>query len=161
MLKIILIDNIMYLKIISSILAFWFLYFFIQNKTSIKEEFTVCDRPNILDKWSKLIPYWNKGYNSNNHRLVEGDIYTPQGTRLPLKPSKMLLENTNDIPTVEGGISGPRSLAVFAYNKAKPECCLFGNGGYSTSGGCICITPKQDKWFANVGNNRHNGYMGI
>lgn len=151
----------MYLTIITSILAFWFLYFYVNNRLSRKENFTVCDRPNILDEWTKLIPYWNKGYNAENYEIIKGDIYTAQGTPLPLKPSKMILENTLDIPTVEGGKTGPRSLAVFAYNKSKPECCGIGNGGYSTSGGCVCITPKQDKWFGNVGNNRRNGYMGI
>jgi hypothetical protein len=151
----------MYLIIITSVLAFWILYFYINKGVNIKEHLTVCDKPNTLDEWIKMIPYWNNNYNSNNYKLIDGNIYTPQGTPLPLKPSKMLLENTYDIPTVEGGKKGPRSLAVFAYNRAKPECCAMGNGGYSTSGGCICVTPKQEKWFGNVAGNRRNGYMGL
>lgn len=152
----------MYLIIVSSIVAFWILYFFVTNRLSSKEDFTVCDRPNILDEWTKMIPYWNNNtYNPENYKLINKNIFTPQGTPMPLKPSKMLLDNSNDIPTVEGGKTGPRSLAVFAYNKAKPECCAFGNGGYSTSGGCVCITSKQDKWFGDVAGNRRNGYMGI
>ena len=151
----------MYLIIITSVLAFWILYFYINKGVTIKEHLTVCDKPNRLDQWIKMIPYWNNNYNSNNYKLIDGNIYTPQGTPLPLKPSKMLLENTYDIPTVEGGNRGPRSLAVFAYNRAKPECCAMGNGGYSTSGGCICVTPKQEKWFGNVAGNRRNGYMGL
>jgi len=151
----------MYLIIITSILAFWILYFFINNRVSSKEDFTVCDRPNILDEWTEMIPYWNNNYNPDNYKLINENIYSPQGTPLPLRPSKMLLENTDDIPTVEGGKYGPRSLAVFAYNRAKPECCAVGNGGYSTSGGCICVTPEQNKWFGNVGGNRRNGYIGI
>lgn len=152
----------MYLIIITSILAFWILYFFVMKRISRKEDFTVCDRPTILDEWQKMVPYWNDNiHDPDNYKLVNKNIYTPQGTPLPLRPSKMLLSNSHDIPTVEGGRRGPRSLAVFAYNKARPECCLSGNGGYSTSGGCVCITPKQEKWFANVAGNRHNGYMGI
>jgi hypothetical protein len=151
----------MYLIIITSVLAFWILYFYINKGVTIKEHLTVCDKPNTLNEWIKMIPYWNNNYNSNNYKLIDGNIYTPQGTPLPLKPSKMLLENTYDIPTVEGGNRGPRSLAVFAYNRAKPECCAMGNGGYSTSGGCICVTPKQEKWFGNVAGNRRNGYMGL
>jgi hypothetical protein len=151
----------MYLIIITSVLAFWILYSYINKGVTIKEHLTVCDKPNTLNEWIKMIPYWNNNYNSNNYKLIDGNIYTPQGTPLPLKPSKMLLENTYDIPTVEGGNRGPRSLAVFAYNRAKPECCAMGNGGYSTSGGCICVTPKQEKWFGNVAGNRRNGYMGL
>jgi hypothetical protein len=152
----------MYLIIITSILAFWILYFFVMNRISRKEDFTVCDRPTILDEWKKMVPYWNDNiHDPDNYKLVNKNIYSPQGTPLPLRPSKMLLSNSDDIPTVEGGRTGPRSLAVFAYNKARPECCSSGNGGYSTSGGCVCITPKQEKWFANVAGNRHNGYMGI
>jgi len=151
----------MYLIIITSVLAFWILYFYINKGATLKEHLTVCDKPNILDEWIKMIPYWNNNYNPNNYKIINGNIYTPQGTPLPLKPSKMLLENTDDIPTVEGGKKGPRSLAVFAYNRAKPECCAMGNGGYSTSGGCICVTPQQEKWFGDVAGNRRNGYMGI
>ena len=152
----------MYITIITSILAFWILYLFVIKRFSTKEDFTVCDRPNILDEWHRMIPYWNNNiHNPENYKLINAKIYTPQGTSLPLKPSKMLLENSNDIPTVEGGKTGPRSLAVFAYNRSSPECCATGNGGYSTSGGCVCVTPKQDKWFGDVAGNRHNGYMGI
>jgi hypothetical protein len=152
----------MYITIITTILAFWILYIFVMKQLSTKEDFTVCDRPNILDEWQKMIPYWNNNiYNPDNYKLINANIYSPQGTPLPLKPSKMLLENTDDIPTVEGGKRGPRSLAVFAYNRASPECCAIGNGGYSTSGGCVCVTPKQDKWFGNVAGNRRNGYMGM
>jgi hypothetical protein len=152
----------MYLIFITSILAFCILYFFVNNRITAKEDFTVCDRPNILDQWKKMIPYWNDNiHNPENYKLINKVIYSSQGTPIPLKPSKILLSNSEDIPTVEGEQNGPRSLAVFAYNKASPECCTYGNGGYSTSGGCICITPKQEKWFGDVAGNRRNGYLGF
>ena len=151
----------MYSIIIISIISLYILYVYVNKKNDISEHFTVCDRLPILDSWKKMIPFWNRKYNPNLYKLIDSDIYTTQGTPLPLKPSKMLLKHNNDIPTVDGTKSAPRSLAVFAYNKAKPECCAFGNGGYSTSGGCVCITPEQEKWFANVAGNRRNGYDSI
>jgi hypothetical protein len=52
-------------------------------------------------------------------------------------------------PSVDGSKDGPKSLFMFAYNKVSPECCLGNNSsGYSTNGGCVCITDKQKQYFS-------------
>lgn len=52
-------------------------------------------------------------------------------------------------PSVDGSPNGPRSMFMFAYNKVSPECCLGErSGGYSTNGGCVCITDKQKQYFS-------------
>lgn len=52
-------------------------------------------------------------------------------------------------PSVDGSPDGPRSMFMFAYNKVSPDCCLGErSGGYSTNGGCVCITDKQKQYFS-------------
>ena len=42
-------------------------------------------------------------------------------------------------------------LVIFAKNKSKPECCP---SPYSTSTGCVCITPEQINYLNTRGGNR-------
>jgi hypothetical protein len=42
-------------------------------------------------------------------------------------------------------------LVMFAKNKSKPECCP---SPYSTSSGCICMTPEQINYLNTRGGNR-------
>ena len=42
-------------------------------------------------------------------------------------------------------------LVMFAKNKSKPECCP---SPYSTSTGCVCITPEQINYLNTRGGNR-------
>lgn len=66
---------------------------------------------------------------------------------IPLKPIEF--EKDEMKPSVDGSPSGPRSLFMFAYNKVSPECCLGErSSGYSTNGGCVCITDKQKQYFS-------------
>lgn len=66
---------------------------------------------------------------------------------VPLQPIDFEADETK--PSVDGSPSGPRSLFMFAYNKVSPECCLGKqNSGYSTNGGCVCITDKQKQYFS-------------
>ena len=44
-------------------------------------------------------------------------------------------------------------MFMFAYNKVSPHCCSY-NGEYSSSGGCVCITPEQKQYLAQKGLNR-------
>lgn len=39
------------------------------------------------------------------------------------------------------------------YNISAPECCKY-NQSYSTSNGCLCITPEQSHFLINRGGNR-------
>ena len=43
-------------------------------------------------------------------------------------------------------------LDIFAKNISKPECCSA--SPYSTSTGCICVTPEQMKYLNKRGGNR-------
>jgi hypothetical protein len=42
-------------------------------------------------------------------------------------------------------------LVIFAKNKSKPECCP---SPYSTSTGCVCMTPEQINYLNTRGGNR-------
>jgi hypothetical protein len=58
-------------------------------------------------------------------------------------------EDSSMKPSVDGTPDGPKSLFMFAYNKVSPKCCIGEmSSGYSTSGGCVCMTDKQRKHFA-------------
>jgi hypothetical protein len=60
-------------------------------------------------------------------------------------------------PSVDGSPNGPKSLFMFAYNKVSPECCLGErSGGYSTNGGCVCITDKQKQHFSETSKTLEN-----
>lgn len=64
-----------------------------------------------------------------------------------LKPIEF--EDSSMKPSVDGSPNGPKSLFMFAYNKVSPECCIGErSSGYSTSGGCVCVTDKQLKHFS-------------
>lgn len=43
-------------------------------------------------------------------------------------------------------------LSIFAKNPSKPECCSAST--YSTSTGCVCVTPEQMKYLNERGGNR-------
>ncbi len=43
-------------------------------------------------------------------------------------------------------------LAIFAKNTSRPECCSAST--YSTSTGCVCVTPEQMKYLNERGGNR-------
>ena len=43
-------------------------------------------------------------------------------------------------------------LAIFSKNPSKPECCSAST--YSTSTGCVCVTPEQMKYLNERGGNR-------
>lgn len=64
-----------------------------------------------------------------------------------LKPS--VFDEDPSKPSVDGTLNGPKSMFAFAFNKVSPECCGTDNSiGYSTSGGCVCISPEQKKYFS-------------
>ena len=114
-----------------------------------------------LNDWTKNSYMWNVPKNPQDYKLrPDGSFNVSQGSSLPVKSNVVLLNN-EDAPPVNGLSNAPKSLNVFAYNKVSPKCCYGPNGGYSTSGGCVCVTPQQEKWFASVGGNRQDGYIGI
>ena len=54
-------------------------------------------------------------------------------------------------PSVDGCKSSVKSGAMFRFNRSAPECCP---STYSTSSGCVCLTPEQQNYISsNRGNN--------
>ena len=130
-------------------------------KKSIEGFQCMSDKVTDIYDWRKYIGAWAPRQNPSDYVLRDdGSFYTPQGTPLPLDGKSVLLENSEG-PSVNGTANAPKALSVFAYNKSSPLCCYGPNGGYSTSNGCVCVTPEQQKWFASVANNRAGGYVGI
>ena len=43
-------------------------------------------------------------------------------------------------------------LSIFANNKTSPDCCK--GGGYTSTGGCICLCQEQIDYIKNRGGNR-------
>jgi len=107
--------------------------------------------PNVFQErkmYNKAV--YEKFSNRNSlHTLINGQIYTPQGTSVPFEIGKIPNKiNTNNI-SVNGRKDGPKSMFMFAYNKYSPACCP---STYSTSKGCICMTDDQKKFINNRGN---------
>lgn len=88
--------------------------------------------------------------NNLNELIPQQKLAVFQGVsanNIPLK--SMEFEDDETKPSVDGSSNGPKSLFMFAYNKVSPQCCLGErSGGYSTSGGCVCITDKQKQYFS-------------
>lgn len=105
---------------------------------------------------SLLIPYFTPNIekyserNGLNELIPENKLAVYQGVSANNTPLKSIeFEDDETKPSVDGSPNGPRSLFMFAYNKVSPECCLGErSGGYSTNGGCVCITDKQKQYFS-------------
>lgn len=110
--------------------------------------------------WRKYVGMWSPKQNPKDYTLKTGPIYTNQGTPNPLNAEPQLLNNPEG-PSVNGLANGEKAMSMFAFNHSDPKCCYGPNGGYSTSSGCVCVTPEQQKFLAQVGNNRRDGYLGI
>ena len=65
----------------------------------------------------------------------------------------LVFDEHAELPAVDGTNNGPKSMFVFTYNKVSPQCCDGSSGGYSSSGGCVCLTEKQKQYFASRGVN--------
>ena len=77
-------------------------------------------------------------------------LYIVQGLsgnyEIPNKPLEF--ENDPSKPSVDGTPNGPKSMFVFAFNKASADCCNTDySAGYSTSKGCVCLSPQQRAYF--------------
>jgi hypothetical protein len=141
-----------------SILLLVVIYWAIFRKTNEGFE-CIGNRVAEINDWRKFIGIWTPRQNPDDYVLRQDNIYSPQGSPLPLDGRPVLLANPQG-PSVNGA-NAPPALSVFSFNKSSPLCCYGPNGGYSTSQGCVCVTPEQQRWFASVGNNRANGFVGI
>jgi hypothetical protein len=94
----------------------------------------------------------------DNTLLPMDKIVLIQGNGVPdkISPSINFDQNDPSVSSVDGTDNSPNSMFVFAYNKCSPECCG-DSGGYSCSGGCVCLTNKQKKYFGErAWNNKLN-----
>jgi len=112
--------------------------------------------------WRKFVGMWEPQQNPADYVLKSDPLYTNQGTPNPIaSQAEPQILNNPEGPSVNGTENGKKSMSMFAFNHSDPKCCYGMNGGYSTSGGCVCVTPQQQKFLAQVGNNRAGGYLGI
>ena len=82
-------------------------------------------------------------------------LYTPQGTPLPLKNQAKIttLPLNSNSPSVDGSLSAPKNMFMFAYNQCRPECCP---STYTCDKGCVCTTEQQRKFINSRGYNRNS-----
>jgi hypothetical protein len=103
--------------------------------------------PNSKCKWRKEpcdVPLLNKI-----------KFTAPVGIQERLNPGP----HFDTFPTVDGKKDSPKSMFVFAYNQAHPDCCP---STYSTDRGCVCTTEQQRKFINGRGKNRSfETYPGI
>ena len=74
--------------------------------------------------------------------LMQGKLYVPQGTPLPLAYEAKAVPLAKD------------TRFQFAYNYASPACCITTPSRFSTDRGCVCLTPDQMKYMGSRGNNK-------
>jgi hypothetical protein len=97
-------------------------------------------------------PYQNSWRNdTQNIPLLQGKVFTGQGTPYPLKSSDSMVDvyPKSDL-SVDGLVGSPTSMFMLKYNQSKPECCP---STFSNSLGCICLTGQQSDWINSRGSN--------
>jgi hypothetical protein len=107
---------------------------------------------NAIPFFTKTIEKYSEDIKKRNlnELIPKKQLTVFQGVTANNIPVKSIeYENDEMKPSVDGSSDGPRSLFMFAYNKVSPECCLGErSGGYSTNGGCVCITDKQKQYYS-------------
>lgn len=145
-------DECMYSYIGLSFISFIYIYYIIKSiKKNKKNEGFKAKLDYLMGRYSGLdlkenpnLPYENL----TPQELVSKtkNIYhSPVGTSHSLTPDKAV--NCNH-PSVDGSLSSPKSMFMFAYNRSSPECCP---NAYSNSRGCVCVTDKQKKYLRRGG----------
>lgn len=106
----------------------------------------------IITYLTKTSENYSEATNDNNlnELIPQQKLAVFQGVSANNIPLKSIdFEDDESKPSVDGSPNGPRSLFMFAYNKVSPDCCLGErSGGYSTNGGCVCITDKQKQYLS-------------
>jgi hypothetical protein len=93
-----------------------------------------------------------------NELIPKKELVVFQGVSANNTPLQSLnFEDDEMKPSVDGSKDSPKSLFMFAYNKVSPECCQGKfNSGYSTNGGCVCVTDKQKQYFSKTSKTLQN-----
>ena len=86
-----------------------------------------------------------------NKKLNDTMGFTPQGSTVPPRGTDSELSNEHSTyPTVDGKSTDKKSMFLFAYNQASPDCCP---STYSTSRGCVCTNLEQRNYVNSRGGN--------
>tara|TARA_A100001015_G_C14693659_1_gene595443 strand:- start:151 stop:687 length:537 start_codon:yes stop_codon:yes gene_type:complete len=93
--------------------------------------------------------------NCNEYALIQGS-WVNKYSRSPITQDSTKYQDstksTKSSPKItERVLLNP--MRFLNYNISAPECCEY-NQSYSTSNGCLCITPEQYKFLSNRGGNR-------
>jgi len=86
--------------------------------------------------------------------VPNGDLASSWISKATSFASEFGYGNINNTGTAYTGTPVPLpdgELVIFAQNKSKPECCP---SPYSTSSGCMCMTPEQINYLNTRGGNR-------
>lgn len=97
-----------------------------------------------------LIDRKSEAYTNTSFELIDPKrLAVIQGLSSTFPNKALEFEDDTSKPSVDGTPNGPKSMFLFAFNKASPECCVNGKGnGYSSSSGCICLSDNQKKYFS-------------
>ena len=98
-----------------------------------------------------LFSHKNETYtNTSSFELIDPKrLAVIQGLSSTFPNKPLEFEDDTSKPSVDGTPNGQKSMFLFAFNKASPECCVNGKGnGYSSSSGCICLSDNQKKYFS-------------
>jgi hypothetical protein len=98
----------------------------------------------LLHKWMKS-PIEPKGL------IPESKLRVYLGESIPngVPPIADPLDPRDPSLNVTGNLGGPKSAVLFKFNHSSPNCCL--SSPYSSTGGCVCVTPDQKLLLANGG----------
>lgn len=112
-----------------------------------------------LDVQYKIGPYdglclrtENKKFkNLSENKLVSDDkLMTYLGVQGPIQ-NRISDNSVLTGPTVDGDDDSSQRLFMFANNESSLSCCP---STFSTDKGCVCVTPKQQKFINNRGFNK-------
>tara|TARA_Y100000591_G_scaffold212129_2_gene184023 strand:- start:1710 stop:2213 length:504 start_codon:yes stop_codon:yes gene_type:complete len=78
------------------------------------------------------------------------DLYNSWENNAIKKDKYYTNQKQNTIPKI---LLNPNKF--LSYNISSPDCCSY-NSTYSTSNGCLCITPEQSRFLDSRGNNNYN-----
>lgn len=113
-----------------------------------------------LDVQYKIGPYdglclrtENKKFkNLSENKLVSDDkLMTYLGVQGPIQ-NRISDNSVLTGPTVDGDDDSSQRLFMFANNESSLSCCP---STFSTDKGCVCVTPKQQKFINNRGFNKN------
>jgi hypothetical protein len=79
------------------------------------------------------------------------DVETVPGVNGWVETSPILGSQAKAVPERPYDVADDNALAQFMGNKLGPECCP---SPFSSSGGCICLTPSDIKGFASRFGNK-------